>query len=118
MLAPFTLLLLGAILPIQVLDVRNSLRPLRQLADFARRIGAGDLSERATAARSDEVGEVAAAFNQMVDELKKTTVSRNYVDNILQCMGESLMVVDNDGKIETANRAHSRSRGPSTGWAR
>lgn len=100
-----TLLLMAAILPLQFLDMRRALRPLRQLADFTRRVGAGDLSERASVSYPDEVGDLTEAFNQMIDRLKTTTVSRNHVDNIIQCMGESLMVVGNDGKIQTVNNA-------------
>jgi signal transduction histidine kinase len=51
---------------------RNLSRPIAALADGARRIAAGDLSSRVSAAGSDEVGELASSFNEMAGELQKT----------------------------------------------
>ena len=56
-------------------------------------------------ARLDEVGHLAVAFNQMVNELGSTTVSRNYVNNILQSMAESMIVVDDERRVRMVNRA-------------
>jgi two-component sensor histidine kinase/HAMP domain-containing protein len=44
-------------------------RPLRHMAETVRRISAGDLTERASASSRDEVGQLAASFNGMVDKL-------------------------------------------------
>jgi PAS domain S-box-containing protein len=41
----------------------------------------------------------------MLDQLSSTTVSRDYVDNILRCMAESLLVTGTDGNIQTFNQA-------------
>lgn len=43
--------------------------PLRQMTDAARRMAAGDYSGRVLAGTSDEVGQLAAAFNQMAADL-------------------------------------------------
>ena len=103
--AALTLLLLAIAAPLQFWDMRRLLSPLQELAAFTRKIGSGDLSERARVVRPDEVGELTEAFNGMIDHLRTTTVSRNYVDDILQSMGESLIVVGMEGKIQTVNRA-------------
>jgi len=86
-------------------DVRRVLLPLQNLIDFTRRVGSSNLTARATVARNDEVGELTICFNQMLDQLSSTTVSRDYVDAVLQCMAESLIVVDDQGQIRTANHA-------------
>ena len=44
-------------------------RPLRQMAETVRLISAGDLTRRASASSRDEVGQLAASFNGMVDKL-------------------------------------------------
>ncbi len=44
-------------------------RPLRQMADAVRRITSGDLQRRASVNSRDEAGQLAAAFNDMVDKL-------------------------------------------------
>ncbi len=46
--------------------------PLRRMAVLARRIGAGDLSGRIPVRSDDEVGELAAAFNDMSAQLEES----------------------------------------------
>jgi signal transduction histidine kinase len=57
-------------------------RPLRALAESARRLGGGDLSARADEEGPSEVREVAAALNQMANDLQATLESqRDFVAN-------------------------------------
>jgi signal transduction histidine kinase len=46
---------------------RRLVRPLDQLADAARRFGAGDITARADLTLADEVGDVGRAFDEMAD---------------------------------------------------
>lgn len=99
--------LAGLILVVSVLSLRlrTLLRPLRALTDFTRTVAAGDLGARVVVQRPDEVGRLTEAFNTMVQALSATTVSRDYVDAIIQSAGESVMVVDRRGCIRTVNQA-------------
>ena len=99
--AVIALLLIWAL---QLVQLRRLLRPIITLGDFARRVGEGDLTRRAQVSGEDEVASVGRALNHMVERLGQTMVSKSYVDNILESMAESLMVVDRQGKIHTANR--------------
>jgi PAS domain S-box-containing protein len=92
------------ILAVQYVQLRRLLAPLTGLIAFTRKVGHGDLSRRAPVGRLDEVGRLATAFNRMVVELGSTTVSKNYIDNIIRSMGEALIVIGPDRKIRTANR--------------
>ena len=47
-------------------------KPLRQMADTAGRIAEGDLTQRASVQSSDEVGQLATIFNEMVASLAST----------------------------------------------
>lgn len=51
----------------------------------------------------DEIGQLARAFNQMTDDLRLTTVSKDYVDNILKNMLNSLIITDENFMILTVN---------------
>ena len=81
----------------------RTLRPLVTLVGFTRLVGAGDLRHRAPVDRADEIGQLAAAFNYMVERLGETLVSKDYVDNVLRSMGESLIVTDRAGRIQRVN---------------
>jgi PAS domain S-box-containing protein len=52
-----------------VLVVGNIIHPLRELADAAGEIEAGDLTVRAVTDRRDEIGDLAVAFNNMTGRL-------------------------------------------------
>jgi len=61
--------------------------PLRKLTQAARRIVEGDLSQQIEVASSDEVGELAAAFAQMVEKLKQ----------VLRTLQDSVQMLTNAG---------------------
>ena len=50
--------------------------PLREMTDAARRMAAGDYAQRVTATSSDEVGELARAFNAMAGDLAGADLER------------------------------------------
>ena len=84
---------------------RNIIRPIDKLARAAGRIAKGDLSTRVEVKSKDEIGALAAAFNTMVEDLQKTTVSRDYVESIFRTMMDPLVVYTPEGTISTVNRA-------------
>ncbi len=90
---------------VQAVQLRSLLRPLQALTGFTRRVASGDLSSRAEIVRPDEVGRLTQAFNRMIEELSLTTVSRDYVDAIIKSMAESVIVIDQQGRIHTFNQA-------------
>ncbi len=54
-----------------VLMARRISRPVRQLVDATRRITAGQYAGRIEATSSDEIGELAGAFDRMLEELRE-----------------------------------------------
>ena len=53
----------------------------------------------------DEIQDLATSFWQMTRELQHITVSRDYVDNIINNMSDSLIILNPDLTIKTANHA-------------
>jgi PAS domain S-box-containing protein len=84
---------------------RSVSAPLRRLTEAAQEIGRGQLGIHIDIRRHDEVGILAGAFNRMAIDLSRTTVSKTYVDNIIESMLDTLIVVNPDNTIRTANRA-------------
>jgi len=54
---------------------------------------------------NDEVGDLASSFREMTRGLRETTVSKTYVDKIIESMADTLVVVNHDGRIRTVNSA-------------
>jgi len=59
-------------------------RPIRQLVQATRRLTSGDFNARAEVKSRDEVGDLAAAFNQMAENLQNTTVSKDDLKAIVE----------------------------------
>ncbi|MFN1835142.1 histidine kinase dimerization/phosphoacceptor domain -containing protein [Balneola sp. MJW-20] len=80
-------------------------RKLQRLSESVQKVGEGDLTVRAKVPSNDEIGELAASFNQMIENLEQKTVSRQYLDNIIESMDEALFVTDPEGRIKKVNAA-------------
>jgi signal transduction histidine kinase len=61
----------------------SALAPVRTLTGAARRLGKGDLSQRVSVQREDEVGELAQTFNTMAEGMERAeTQRRNLVADV------------------------------------
>lgn len=81
------------------------IKPIHKLAAGIHRVARGELANPVNIESRDEIGDLAAAFNKMTDDLQKTTVSRDYVDSIIKNMMDSLIVLSPNGMIKTVNQA-------------
>jgi PAS domain S-box-containing protein len=79
--------------------------PIKRITAATRRVAQGRLDTRLAIDRADEIGILANAFNRMTEDLQKTTVSKEYFDNIIRSMNDALLVIDPDSKIRSLNRA-------------
>ena len=87
------------------LVMRGQTRRIRQLKLQAEKLRDADFGEPLPESRHDELGALAAVFNDMRHELRTTTHSRDYVDSILAGMNEAVIVTDGEGQIERINTA-------------
>jgi PAS domain S-box-containing protein len=74
-----------------------------KLRDSTIEISKGNLNTRVEIETRDEIGQLAASFNKMIDDLKATTVSCNYVDSIFNSMNSMLIIISPQGIIQTVN---------------
>ncbi len=82
--------------------------PIKKITEATRHVANGDLTTRIVVRRRDEIGDLAGAFNKMTLDLCDTTVSKDYFDNIIRSMNDTLIVVDPEGRIRSVNRAACR----------
>lgn len=87
--------------------VKEITKPIKHLAQTAQKISSGDLSAKAevNTRTRDEIDDYAKSFNNMIKVLEKTTVSRDYFNNILKRMVDTLIITDDNGKIAIVNQA-------------
>jgi PAS domain S-box-containing protein len=81
---------------------RSIAYPVTRLAEAVSRVERGEWDTHIDVDSGDEIGLLARSFRSMIQELKR---SKSYVDDILHSMADSLVVVDREGKIRTANPA-------------
>ena len=77
--------------------------PLKMLVEGTHRVARGEFTFRFDCKSRDEIGLLARSFNHMVEHLQKTTVSKEYMNDMFQSMNDGLMVVSREGTIKTVN---------------
>jgi PAS domain S-box-containing protein len=84
--------------------------PIVALSAMTREVAKGnfDQTSQMPILSHDEVSDLAEAFQAMTRSLRETTVSKSYVDDIITSMADSLVVLDAEGNVRTANRATLR----------
>ena len=79
--------------------------PLKELVLATKIISDGDLAHKVKVKTSDEIGKLSISFNKMTEELSRTVVSKDYVDNIIKSMIDTLIVTNPDATIRDVNQA-------------
>ncbi|PCI26323.1 MAG: hypothetical protein COB67_10140 [SAR324 cluster bacterium] len=80
-------------------------RPIEHLSQTMQIAGKGNLDVRAKIISTDEIGILAATFNQMTENLSRITVSKAYVEKVLASMIDTLIVINPDATIRILNQS-------------
>jgi PAS domain S-box-containing protein len=81
-------------------------RSIEILTVGAQRFSEGTLHEALSVRSHDEIGQLAATFNAMTEKINATTVSREYMEKVIDCMDDVLVVISPEGVIQNVNRAY------------
>jgi PAS domain S-box-containing protein len=89
------------------LYVNEIINPIKKLSDITKKVSSGDLSAKSdiTTSTRDEINDFAISFNKMIGEIEKTTISRDYFNDILDRMVDALIITDKKGNITIVNKA-------------
>lgn len=103
---------IGALVGVYALStglVANNLsRPIELLGIATRRIGQGERASEMPIHRTDELGDLARSLQAMALDLRRTTVSRDSFERILESMRDGLVVTTPAGNITSVNEAATR----------
>jgi len=86
-------------------------RAMTGLAASADGIGRGITSEPVRRSGVPEIADLEAALERMRQALAGTTISRDYLDTLLNSMADAVLVVAPDGRVRTVNAAALRLLG-------
>ncbi|MTI88530.1 MAG: HAMP domain-containing protein [Balneolaceae bacterium] len=84
---------------------RSIANPLSRLNKTTSEIGKGNLDERIQIDSKDEIGELAVTINEMAANLQNKTVSKEFLNNILESIQEALFVTNTEGMLQITNSA-------------
>ncbi|MEA1948110.1 MAG: histidine kinase [Thermodesulfobacteriota bacterium] len=84
---------------------RSISKPIMALEAAALKVGKGRMDARVDLESKDEIGVLGRAFNQMVFDLNRTTVSKIFLDNVIESMLDALIVTTPDLTIQMVNGA-------------
>lgn len=80
--------------------------PLRRLSEAARRVGGGDLATRVDVRSTDELGQLATAFNRMSEEIgdreRRLAAATQNLRDLFDHMGQAIVAFDREGKVRGA----------------
>lgn len=79
-------------------------RPINNLIDITKRLAKGDFSARAKHTTTDEVGKLSRSIDYMAAQLETTTVSKDYVSNVVDAMSDGLFVLGLNDKVVQINQ--------------
>ena len=111
-----TLVALGIAVAVAWHLTRTVVGPVRRLTHGANAIRQGNFAERIDVASRDELGDLAAAFNEMaVDlaEFRRTNIgevvrAKNTLEATLEALPDAVVLLDAAGQIQSMNRAARR----------
>lgn len=102
----FVLFLIITTIVINWLANREIITPLANLKKMISDFSRGRTVDRPQEGHwKDEIQELASSFWEMTLKLQHITASRDYVDNIINNMSDSLVILDQDLCIQTVNQA-------------
>ncbi len=93
---------------ILVIFAFRQVRAIRFLISSAERLTSGSYETAIALPRSDELGQLARAFDQLRERLRTATISRDYLDRVLGSMNEALILTDAEGRVTRVNPAAAR----------
>jgi diguanylate cyclase (GGDEF)-like protein/PAS domain S-box-containing protein len=83
-------------------------RPIVELIRSAERIGEGDYTRPHEVTSSNEIAELEVALDRMRQNLRQTTITKNYLTTVLNSMHDAVLVTSPEGLVRRVNDAAIR----------
>ncbi len=90
-------------------------QPITALIRSAERFGQGDYTRPVDIVRRDELGDLQQALEHMRYKLRQTTITKNYLNSVLNGMTDAVFVSSPDGVVRIVNQAACKLLGYAEG---
>jgi diguanylate cyclase (GGDEF)-like protein/PAS domain S-box-containing protein len=90
---------------------RQLARPIAALVKSADRIGEGDYTRPLAVVRRDELGDLQFALERMRQKLNETTITKNYLNTVLNSLSDAVLVTSPEGVVKSCNEATQKLLG-------
>ena len=107
-IAAATLLSMLGVAGLSWIIANNFTQRVRALKQEVKKLSAADYDQPLRPEQTDELGDLARVFHDMRDQLHDTTISRDYLDNVLDNMNEAIVITSGEGLIVRVNNAMLR----------
>src|SRR6202043_3143278 len=85
--------------------------PISALVKSADQIGQGDYTRPLAVVRHDELGDLQFALERMRQKLNETTITKNYLNTVLNSLSDAVLVTSPDGIVKSCNEATQKLLG-------
>ena len=96
-----------AVLGLTFFIAERTAQPVRELTAVVQRASAGDLKARSLTNNRDEVGQLALAYNHMIDQvsqqMRQLAEERQQLATVLQTMADGVLIVDEASRVQLIN---------------
>src|SRR3984957_2297740 len=79
--------------------------PIAALVKSADQIGQGDYTRPLAVVRHDELGDLQFALERMRQKLNETTITKNYLNTVLNSLSDAVLVTSPEGIVKSCNEA-------------
>lgn len=93
-----------SLLLIYFLVTRSLTQPLIRLTNRIKTVSGDNLDFEMPVTGANELGQLAQSFNDLSQKLKSTLVTKKYLENVIDSVGDILIIMDQDLKISRINQ--------------
>jgi len=86
-------------------------KPLIELTSIATSLGKGNLDKKINMKRNDEIGILADSFDKMKKDLKKSLITKERLEKILEKSPDGYWMINNNGYITDVNESYANMVG-------
>lgn len=100
----FLIYILVMMVMIYSVTTRFVIKPLSQLSEGIEQLSEEDLGKEIPIVRYDQIGHLTHSFNTLTQRIRESMVTRRYVENLMDSVGDYVFILNQEFEIQQINR--------------